>query len=180
MSFHNKTLLGGGGSATGAPLTLDEEIDTERKLKMLTADPINSVFEDDEFKMFKTKQFERAFPGKPPTASSFRLHSWFPASERSRCSSTKKTWYGRLPISKKSERNRRFNCGWKRSGHRRFNRPMEQDEGVDAVIIIEPEIVTISGLPRTPVGAARRAGASRDGPRRTHWPCAAPTASRRR
>ncbi len=64
MSFHTKTLLGGGGSAPGAPLTRDEEKETERKLKMLTADPINSVFEDDEFKMFKTKQFERAFPGK--------------------------------------------------------------------------------------------------------------------
>ena len=31
---------------------------------MLTADPLNSVFEDPEFKAFKTKQYERVFPGK--------------------------------------------------------------------------------------------------------------------
>ena len=55
MSFHNKTLLdgGGGGSAAGTSLSLDEENETKRKLSMLTADPINSVFEDREFKMFK-------------------------------------------------------------------------------------------------------------------------------
>ncbi len=64
MSFHNQTLLGGGGSAPGTPLTLDEEEGTKRKLSMLTADPINSIFEDREFKIFKTKQFERAYPGK--------------------------------------------------------------------------------------------------------------------
>ncbi len=72
MSFHNKTLLGGGGSAPGTPLTLDEEKETERKLKMLTADPLNSVFEDPEFKAFKTKQYERAFPGKQELDASGR------------------------------------------------------------------------------------------------------------
>ncbi len=39
-------------------------METERKLSMLTADPLNAVFEDPEFKIFRTKQFERAYPGK--------------------------------------------------------------------------------------------------------------------
>ncbi len=63
MSFHKKGLLGE-GSSPGAPLSLDEEEGTKRKLRQLTSDPLSRDLGDPEFMEFKTKQFQRAYPGK--------------------------------------------------------------------------------------------------------------------
>ncbi len=63
MSFHNKGLLGE-GSSPGTPLTLDDEEGTRKKLRTLSSDPLSRDLGDPEFMTFKTKQFERAYPGK--------------------------------------------------------------------------------------------------------------------
>jgi peptidoglycan hydrolase-like protein with peptidoglycan-binding domain len=71
MSFHNKGLLGE-GSSPGTPLTLDEEEGTRKKLRTLTSDPLSRDLGDPEFMAFKTKQFERAYPGKQKLDASGR------------------------------------------------------------------------------------------------------------
>ncbi len=71
MSFHNKGFLGE-GSSPGTPLTLDEEEGTRKKLRTLTSDPLNRDLGDPEFMEFKTKQFQRAYPGKQKLDASGR------------------------------------------------------------------------------------------------------------
>ncbi len=71
MSFHNKGLLGA-GSSPGTPLTLDEEEGTKKKLRTLSSDPLSRDLGDPEFMEFKTKQFERAYPGKQKLDASGR------------------------------------------------------------------------------------------------------------
>ena len=71
MSFHNKGLLGE-GSSPGTPLTLDEEEGTKKKLRTLTSDPLSRDLGDPEFMEFKTKQFDRAYPGKQELDASGR------------------------------------------------------------------------------------------------------------